>query len=127
MKQLIYTAGSGVCKVEMTVSLTGEGIVAQLFGGERPHVGAVAISLPRLSRSGGGISCSTSVLPLIGHKDDEVAKPVAEELAKAFDQPVVVIAGLHVDNADAATIAALAENCRQAAQLCLDQKELRNR
>ena len=124
MKQLVYTAGDGVCKVEMTVSLTGAGVVAQLYGGERPHVGAVALSQPRPSRSGSGISCNTSVLPLLGHKDDEIAKPVAEELAKAFDQPVVVITGLHVDNADAKTIAALTENCRQVARLCVEQMEL---
>jgi len=124
MKQQSYTAGSGYCQVEMTVTLTGDGLVVQLFGGDSPHVGALALSLPRPSRAGGGrISCSTSVITLTGHKDDEVAKPTAEEIAKACNQPVAVVAGLHVDNPGIETIAALVDNCRQVVQMFINDLE----
>jgi hypothetical protein len=120
MTQLIFSAGSGLHRVELTATMTGAGIVAQLYGGHKPHVGAVAFSQPRPSLTGSGrLSCNTSVLPLLGHKDDEVAKPAAEELAKAFNQPVVVIAGLHVENADQMDIANLVKNCQAVVQMLI--------
>lgn len=125
MVQRVYAAGSGSCRIEMTVALTGNGLVVQIYGGNGPHVGAVALSTPRPSLSGDGrISCSTSVMTLVGHKDDEVAKPAAEAIAKALNQPVAAVAGVHVDNADVATIAILVENCRQVVDMFINDMEV---
>ena len=122
VKQLVYTVGDNPCQVVLTVSLTEDGIVAQLYGGHRPHVGAVALSLPRPSLAQKEtLSCNTSVLPLLGHKDDEIAKPIAEQIAKAFNQPTVVVAGLHVDNATTAIIETLLANSHAAAGLLIKE------
>ncbi|OPX94175.1 MAG: hypothetical protein A4E53_00105 [Pelotomaculum sp. PtaB.Bin104] len=112
VEQTVYTAGVGKCRVDLMVSMTGDGLVAQLYGGDKPHVGAVAISLPRPSLSNPAkVSCNTSILPMLGHKDDEIAKPIAEEIAKSFGKPAVVIAGLHVDNAGPELIKEIVGNC----------------
>ncbi|MDF9409986.1 hypothetical protein L7E55_16815 [Pelotomaculum isophthalicicum JI] len=119
VEQVFYTSGIGKCRVNLMVSVTaGGGLVAQLYGGDKPHVGAVAISLPRPSLSNvSKISCNTSVIPMLGHKDDEVAKPVAEEIAVAFSKPVVVVAGIHVDNAGPEVIKEIVENCHNVVRM----------
>ncbi|MHB1043049.1 MAG: prenylated flavin chaperone LpdD [Eubacteriales bacterium] len=112
LKQMSFEAGEGKFKINLIATVTDDGFVVQLLGGDRPHVGAVALSVPRPSLSDPArTSCNTSVLPLTGHKDDEVAKPVAEEITKACGRPVVVIAGIHIDRAGAADIKQLVDNC----------------
>jgi len=118
VEQMYFKAGEGRFQVDLLVSVTGDGLVVQLFGGERTHVGAVAISLPRPSLSDPAkISCNTTVVPLLGHKDDEVAKPVAEEIAVVCGKPVLVVAGIHVDNAGPEDIKALVSNCHSAVRM----------
>ncbi|MCG9968908.1 hypothetical protein L9W92_12775 [Pelotomaculum terephthalicicum JT] len=120
-EQVVYAAGDGKYRVELMVSITGDGLVAHLYGGDKPHVGAVAISLTRPSISDNTkVSCNTSVIPLLGHKDDEVAKPIAEKIALAFGKPVVVVVGIHVDNAGPEEIKKIMENCNYVAQIFID-------
>ncbi len=105
----------------MLVTVTGNGLVAQLMGGEEPHVGAVVMSVPRPSLAvPGALGCNSFVLPLVGHKDDEIAKPVAEEMAVHYGRTVVVIAGIHVENASSEDIEQLTTNCREAVRLLLE-------
>ncbi|MBC7106338.1 MAG: hypothetical protein H5T97_10385, partial [Firmicutes bacterium] len=122
MTEVRAAAGEGRWRVEARALCTGDGIVVLLAGGERPHVGAVVLSLPRPSRAvPGRPSCTSTVLPLLGHKDDEVARPLAEGLAVACGQPVVVVAGVHVDRASEEDIARLVENCRAAGEALIHQ------
>ena len=69
-------------------------IGVNLLGGTRPHIGAVAVAIPR-ARTGRGRrwSATTSVFAVVGHKDDEVARPVAAALARELRVTVVVTAG----------------------------------
>jgi hypothetical protein len=85
---------------EVTVEDSGEGLVLTLFGGDRPHVGAVVLAQPRPSHSRPGeLSVTSSCLPLLGHEEEALARPVAEELARTLAVPVVVVAGVHLDGA----------------------------
>lgn len=116
------TVGEGRMEVRGTAVVTGDGVVVHLFGGELPHVGSIVVSQPRPSlQPGGGTSCTSSTLNLVGHKDDELARPVAEKLAKGLNQVVVVVAGVHVDNATAQEIRQLMQNGVQAGNLLLEQ------
>ena len=45
-------------------------------------------------------SASTSVLTLIGHKDDETAKKASHALASRLNKNVVVTCGIHLDDID---------------------------
>ncbi len=116
--------GAGKYRVEATLIATDEGYILHLLGGEKPHVGAVIISQPRESLTGdGSISCTTSNLPLLGHKDDIAAKPVAEAIVKATRQPVVAIAGIHIDNATVDDIEQLQSNINVLTQRLLRELE----
>lgn len=124
MKQMSFDAGEGKYKVNLFATVTDDGIVAHLFGGERPHVGAIAVSVPRPSlQDPARTSCNTAVLPLIGHKDDEVAKPVAEEITRSLGVPVVVVAGIHIDSAGPGDIRQLVDNCFEAARQLVRELE----
>jgi hypothetical protein len=52
----------------------------------------------------------------LGHKDEALARPVAEHLAATLGKAVVVAAGVHVEGLDAAGIQALEEMARELAQ-----------
>ncbi|MGB9804576.1 hypothetical protein [Desulfofundulus sp.] len=117
IKNLFFAAGKGKHRVELRATLTEEGIMVSLLGGEKPHIGAVVLSIPRPSMAEPGrVSCTSIVVPRLGHKDDELAKPLAEELAKACDQPVVMVAGVHVEKAQAEDIDLLIKNSNEALQ-----------
>ncbi|AKX92929.1 hypothetical protein [Neomoorella thermoacetica] len=114
MRGINCIAGRGRYRVSCRVFVTGEGLIAHLLGGEKPHVGAVALGIPRPSLRGEGASATTSVLTLTGHKDDEVARPAATTLAAACQAPVVVVAGIHLDGATPGELVQLQENARRA-------------
>ena len=82
-----------------SVRLIGEDVLVAIWGGEKPHIGAVAVAQPRPSlRDPAVTSSSASVICLVGHKEDELAKAAAEILAAALETQVVVTAGIHWDN-----------------------------
>lgn len=111
VKTFSVQAGEGKYTVSLAATVTGDGIIIQLLGGEKPHVGAVVIGLPRPSLADPAqISCNAIVVPLLGHKDDEAAKPVAELVARLCNQPVAVVAGIHIDRATTADIDLLKKN-----------------
>ncbi|MBW2517077.1 MAG: hypothetical protein JRE88_09870 [Deltaproteobacteria bacterium] len=82
-----------------SVRLIGADVLVAIWGGERPHIGAVAVAQPRPSLKDPEItSASASVICLLGHKEDELVKATAEILAAALETQVVVTAGIHWDN-----------------------------
>ena len=90
--------GEGRCQITLTLTDTGNGIHGLLTGGERPHVGGVVLALPRPSLSGEGWSTDVYITPVPGHKDVDVARTVAEMLARELRLPVAITAGIHSDN-----------------------------
>ncbi|QGP92090.1 hypothetical protein MGLY_14460 [Neomoorella glycerini] len=114
MRPLTYIAGRGRYRIFCRVFATREGYIVHLMGGTRPHVGAVALGLPRPSLKGNHLSATTSVLTLLGHKDDELARPAAATLAAGLNAPVVVVAGVHIDGASPEELARLEINTRRA-------------
>lgn len=88
----------GRIKLQATVVPAQEGLTVTIYGGQKQHVGAVAVAVPRPSLADPlKTSATASVITLVGHKDDELAKPAAERLAKELKQPVVVVAGVHLE------------------------------
>ncbi len=81
------------------IQLIGKDILVSIFGGEAPHIGAVAMAQPRPSLKDPNVTSATSsVFTYIGHKEDDLAKKSAETLASVFNTNVVVTAGIHWDN-----------------------------
>jgi len=80
----------------------GDDLQVVIWGGERPHVGAVAVAEPRVSRTDPSrTTASSSVICLSGHKEDELARDAALRLAIVSRGAVAVTAGLHWDQLDA--------------------------
>jgi hypothetical protein len=108
-------------KINIASVVTQNGISVTITGGEKPHVGGVALSLPRQSHAGVEISCDTWVTPVPGHKDTEVAVPVAEYICRETGQSTVVVAGIHIEQAEDREIKLLVKNCLEAAKLLVGQ------
>ena len=109
------SSGVGKYKVEMVLTLVGNDLIAVLSGGDRPHIGAVAVAIPRPSLKGSGRTSSTSsVFTLIAHKDDDVARMASDALARELNRVAVVSAGAHIDNASEADVRKLVQNADKA-------------
>lgn len=71
----------------------GEDLILFLSGGEKPHIGAVAVAIPYKTTS------SASLISIQEHKDGDLAKPLAERIAKQLKKKVILVVGIHIDNA----------------------------
>jgi gallate decarboxylase subunit D len=88
------------------------------WSGERTHTGAVAAAQPRPSLSDPNkTSAPASVLTYLAHKDDTVAKSMAEAVSGRLWTNVAVTAGIHWDNLPAQGIAVVMDGCREIADL----------
>ena len=56
------------------------------------------------------ISTTSSVFTLTGHKDDKIARPAAEKLARELREVAVVVAGVHIERANREDIKILVKN-----------------
>lgn len=109
----IFKQGEGDTRITGEVKLLGKDLVLHLYGGTRPHVGAVAIALPRPSLEDATKKGATvSIYTFLGHKDDILAKDAACRLAKSLDKSVVVIAGFHLPNINTEQIEQVLQNSR---------------
>lgn len=89
--------GEGRCQISLILIDTGNGLNGLLTGGGKPHIGGVVLALPRPSLSGKGWSADVYITPVPGHKDVDVARTIADTLARELQCPVVVTAGIHSD------------------------------
>ncbi len=84
--------------IHANVTRAGEDIVIVVTGGCTPHVGTVVLAQPNGSGCSGA-SCSVITIP--PHKEEAVARPIAEAVCKTSGQVTVVTAGIHEDRLDA--------------------------
>lgn len=96
---------SGRITVRMRSIRMGRDLCIAIYGGDREHIGAVALALSRPSLDDPGrVSATASVLAAGGHKEDLLARRVALELAAGLDAAVSVSCGIHLDNASSEEI-----------------------
>ena len=97
-RTITLSARRGRIGLQLVATVMGRDLLVALSGGERAHIGAVALSQARPSLEGdGGVSSSTSVITLTGHKEDDLARALASRLAVSLDASVCVACGIHVD------------------------------
>jgi hypothetical protein len=100
--------------VEAEAVFIGDDLLVYIWGGERPHIGAVAAAQPRPSLADPDtVSATASVLTYLGHKEDEVVKRAAEAIAAALDTNVVVTAGIHWDDLSAEAVGIVLSRCKE--------------
>jgi hypothetical protein len=95
---LHFTSNIAQTTLRLSAMPLGEDISVAICGGERGHIGAVAVSQPRPSLADPErVSSTTSVITLLGHKEDELARQVAGQLAQKLGVTVTVACGIHID------------------------------
>jgi hypothetical protein len=108
---LIFKTQEGIFDLSASVMKVGQDAVVVIWGGEKPHIGAVALAQPRQSlKDPEKLSATASVLCILGHKEDTVVKSVSERLAAAANRPVAVTAGIHWDNLQEADLNQILKN-----------------
>ncbi len=103
----MITSGRGKYTVWLQRHHIGDDLVFILSGGERPHIGGVVIAEPRKK---------PRTVRLHGHYDDIVLQPLAEAACKKYKKKIVVVGGVHIDNATKKEIDVLVENCKRLAK-----------
>ena len=111
MKTWSFGYGEFPYILEAVAVLCGKDISISVGGGEKYHIGAVAVALPADTSAANGQSPpQTDVICLKNHREDEIAKAAAIRFSRQFHCTVSVSVGIHIDNATADDILRLV-NC----------------
>lgn len=102
-----FTVSAAGFELACTLSRFGDDCLVTISGGDAAHIGCTVMAVPRPSLTGVGRSATVSVLNRLGHKDDFLATPIAQQVAAELDCVVVCTAGVHVDDATPQQIAAI--------------------
>jgi hypothetical protein len=98
MKKFLVVAKKGRFSIRGSVQKLGQDILVSIWGGTRPHIGAVGMATPRPSlQDPKKWSATSSNFTFVGHKEDMVVKTISEKLASRLKANVVVAAGIHWD------------------------------
>lgn len=81
--------------VELTLSSVGKDLLLRIAGGDKPHIGAVALAQPY--PKGERLTACASVLCAYGHREAELAQEAARRLAKKHGVIVSCVCGVHFD------------------------------
>jgi hypothetical protein len=105
MKKSVVSISKGKFKLHAHTQRMGQDLLVSIWGGTRPHIGAVGMAIPRPSlRDPKKWSATSSNFTFIGHKEDALVKGVSEKLATELKRNVVVVAGIHWDDLTAQEI-----------------------
>lgn len=86
----------------------GEDLAIALSGGERPHIGAVAVAQPHPGLDDPDrTSATASTIALVGHREDMLARGLANRIAAATGRVVALACGIHYDDLSAEEIDAV--------------------
>jgi hypothetical protein len=99
MKTLKLKVSRGRFSIQARVQEMGRDVLVSLWGGDRPHIGAIGMATPRPSlKDPKKWSATSSNFTYVGHKEDTVVKMISEKLASRLRTNIVVVAGIHWDN-----------------------------
>ncbi len=108
--------------IEAYIRFVGEDVLVAIWGGDKPHIGAVAAATPRPSLKDPNVTSATaSVICFLGHKEDELAKAASEMIAAKLNTRVVVTAGIHWDNLSEDGIRSVMKNSKTLMKLIAER------
>lgn len=113
--------GEGRYAIRLTALITSDGLSVTITGGERPHVGGMAMSVPRLPIQQQPGGCDTWIIPRPHHRDADIAAMVSKMVCQGTGHCTAVVAGIHIDGAEPHEIDTLIENSREASRRLLDK------
>jgi len=112
---LEVSIGEGKHRVNGKAVMAGKDLVVSIQGGERHHIGAVALAVPRSSlKDPKSVSATASVLTLTGHKEDVLAKQISLKISKELRCVTVVVVGIHIEKASKKDIEKMVANSKRA-------------
>lgn len=112
MRKFSVEAKRGRFHIHAAIQEVGKDLLVALWGGTRPHIGAVGMAVPRPSLSDPKKwSATSSVHTFVGHKEDMIVKRVSEILAGRLRKSVVVTAGLHWETMTSREIKGVQQLC----------------
>lgn len=93
-----FTRSYGRIQISVTAREMGKDLLMTAEGGVK-HIGSVVLSEPRPSLTGhASVSCTSSVINAIGHKDEAVCRYLAEASASRLNRRTVCVGGIHYDS-----------------------------
>lgn len=124
ISQIKASVGRGRYRVIAEVKLIGNDIVLLIWGGTKPHIGSISVSIPRPSlKDPQNISATSSVFNFISHKDESVARIFSEKIAAAFNRNTVATAGIHVDKASETDLEKILRNAEDLCSVLINRLE----
>ena len=124
MRVLEARYGKGRFKIWGSLSICKGGSSLVIFGGEKPHIGTAVITVPRPSlKTHTQLSTTSSVINLVGHKDEFIAKKAAEKLAIKLKRVTCVTAGVHIKDASSRELKILIRNADKLTDILLNKAE----
>lgn len=101
--------------------VTADGVSVTICGGEKPHVGGMAMSVPRSGSHRIPPGCDTWITPRPHHRDAELASMVSKIICQATGSCTAVVAGVHIHGAEPREIELLMENSQAVSHLLIDK------
>ena len=99
VERLVFIEAFAGHDIVLQATPMGRDLSVALSGGSLPHIGAVAVAQPRPSLADPArCSATTSVIALVGHKEDLLAHRLAGRIAAATGAVVALSCGIHYDN-----------------------------
>ncbi len=121
-KNFSTSVKEGPFRLQALVILIGDDLLVSIWGGTHPHIGAVALALSRPSlKDKKKTSATSSILTILGHKEDQTVKAVSETLSAVFKKNTVVTAGIHWDNLKAEEIKVIVRLTDKLTQKIIDK------
>lgn len=119
--------GTGKCIVEALIAKCGNDLNVTIGGGEKYHIGAVAVAIPRFEyKNGNKRTASTSVICVQGHREDELTYKAAKYLATALDCTVAVAIGAHIDNITSYEFSEILNNINKLLDKIIEEINMQN-
>ncbi|MCD8361846.1 MAG: hypothetical protein LUC98_02590 [Lachnospiraceae bacterium] len=107
-----------VCGIVLICELIqmGRDYTICLWDSRGGHIGSVCMAVARPSLASNGISATSSVLNLSGHKEEGIARRFAEAVAVRENCTAVCNCGIHLDNIRPEQITMIEEACEEFLQ-----------
>jgi gallate decarboxylase subunit D len=108
MNRWTAKVSKGGFTIHALIQKMGQDILVSIWGGTHPHIGAVAMAVPRPSlKDPKEVSATSSNFTFVGHKEDLLAKKISEKISSQLKTNVIVTAGIHWDKLPPSNIATI--------------------
>ncbi len=112
MRKTYETTACGVTIFADVISM-GRDYTICIYDDKNGHIGSTAVSSARMSRTGEGISATTSVVNGSGHKEETIARSFSESFAVWGNCTAVCTCGIHIEDITEEQIRQILSACEQ--------------